>query len=85
MKESKKIFFAETIQKKKNNIELILIILGQKNVQKYKQKKQRTAMRNDISFSFQKLSFHFQICQLCPKIARPECFIKLPPADLTQS
>lgn len=39
MKESKKIFFVETIQKKKNNIELILIILGQKNVQKYKQKK----------------------------------------------
>ena len=40
MKEIKKIFFVETIQKKKkNNIELILIILGQKNVQKYKQKK----------------------------------------------
>ena len=46
-------------------------------------KEQYIAIRNDISFSIQKMPFHFQFCQLCPKTARPECFIKLPPADLT--
>lgn len=86
IKESKKHFFVEYVQK--------IAVQSQPNTYKVREKRwgavqiqnkkeQHTAIRNDISFSFQKLPFQFQFYNLYPKIARPKRFIKPPPADLT--
>ena len=77
MKKQKNIFFCRICTKK----EWPKAVLNRRNA-KNKQKGQHTAIRNDISFSFQKLAFQFQFCQLCPKTARPEYVAKPPPSGL---
>ena len=80
MKESKKNIFCKFYTKKR----MAQSRPNNKKCRSINEKKgQHTAIINDISFLCQKMAFHFQICQLYPKIARPEYIAKPPPADLT--